>query len=588
MNKLAREGMSTVSRKREVLFIVLGLTLCLSVGLFSLQGAISDMLSDWTGERKLVEQIKGIGALVLIKLERPTLDVQPYVPIAHTGMNPYGINTFLEQEVEDWKIHRSLRLIRDAGFRWIRQEFPWEDIEIEGKGIFRDRRQGQDISSWEKYDHIVDLAEEYGIEIIARLDNPPAWSRAAGNDAGYLAPPDDYADYGDFVYAVVSRYKGRIKYYQIWNEPNIYPEWGEGPVDPEDYTELLKIGYARAKEADPEAVILSAGLAPTTEETERNLADMIFLQRMYDAGAKDYFDILSVQGYGLWNGPTDRRAYPDRANFSRVQLIREMMAQNGDAHKPIWASEVGWNALPRDFQGFPYYGRVSEELQAEYSAAAYNRAQLEWPWMGVMSYWFFKRPSDHEKDQAFYYFRMMEPDFYPYPVYHAMKEQATSPPVVGLGYHQQDHWALRYEGTWQDVRDGQAVLGSYRLSEQAGDSLSFSFWGTDLDLVLVRDSDSGKLEITLDGRDLELDLHSAESEYQVQVPVARGLADDQHQVQLTVAEGAEGNSQVAIDGLIVRHSPTYLIRRLALLLCVILAAGVLYASRRHWLARGSS
>lgn len=577
-----------MSRNRKVLSVVLGLLLLVALALFSLQGAISDTLRNWTGEQQLVEQVKGLGALLLIKLEDPTLDVEPYVPIPYTGMNPYGINTFLEQEVEDWKIHRTLRVLKDAGFKWIRQEFPWEDIEIERKGVFRDRRQGRDISSWDKYDHIVDLAEEYGIEIIARLDNPPAWSRAAGNEAGTLAPPDDYADYGDFVYAVVSRYKGRIKYYQIWNEPNIYPEWGEGPVDPEAYTELLQVGYTRAKEGDPGAVILCAGLAPTTEVTPENLADLLFLQRMYDAGAKDYFDIMSVQGYGLWNGPTDRRVHPDRANFSRVLLIREMMIQNGDVHKPIWASEVGWNALPRDFEGFPYYGRVSEELQAEYSAQAYQRAQVEWPWMGVMSYWFFKRPSDREKDQAFYYFRMMEPNFYPHPVYDAVKKQATSPPILGLGYHQQDHWALRYEGAWRDVTDERAVLGGYRVSEQVGDSLSFTFWGTDLDLVLVPDSACGWLEITLDGRRLKLDLDSSRTEYQVEVPVARGLAQGQHQVHLRVAEGPQGSSWVAIDGLIVRHNPAYLIRcSLALLVCVPLAVGLVYALQRRWPSRGS-
>ena len=577
-----------MSRKRRALSRLIGLILSLVVALFFVRGLVSDTLRNWTGEQPLREQIKGLGALVLIKLERPAPVVEPYLPIAHTGMNPYGINTFLEQEVDDWKIHRALRLIRDAGFRWIRQEFPWEDIEIEGKGIFRDRRQGGDISSWDKYDHIVELSEEYGIEIIARLDNPPAWSRAAGNEAGTLAPPDDYDDYGDFVHAVVSRYKGRIKYYQIWNEPNIYPEWGEGPVDPEAYTELLTVGYTRAKKADPEAVILSAGLAPTTETTAENLADLIFLQRMYDAGAKDYFDIMSVQGYGLWNGPTDRRVHPNRANFSRVLLIRELMVRNGDAHKSIWASEVGWNALPPDFDGFPYYGRVSEELQAEYSASAYRRAQTEWPWMGVMSYWFFKRASDHEKNQAFYYFRMMEPDFYPYPVYDAMKEQATSPPILGLGYHQQDHWALHYEGAWEDVNDERAVLGSYRASEQAGDAVSFTFWGTDLVLVAVRDGDLGRLEVTLDGRQTTLDFSSEESEYQARVPVASGLAEGEHEVRLTVAEPPGGNSWVAIDGLIVRRSPTFYVRRsLVLLVCVPLAIGLFYAFRRQWLSRGS-
>jgi hypothetical protein len=577
-----------VSRKRRLLYLLLLCLLLACVVVVCSWDTLPRALRDWTGEQKLVEQIKGLGALLLIRLETPTLDVQPYVPVAHTGMNPYGINTFLEQEVDDWKIHRSLRLIGDAGFKWIRQEFPWEDIEIEGKGVFQDRREGRDVSSWKKYDHIVDLAEEYGVEIIARLDNPPAWTRAAGNEAGTLAPPDDYADYGDFVYAVVSRYKGRIKYYQIWNEPNIYPEWGEAAVDPEAYTQLHTVGYQRAKEADPEAVILSAGLAPTTERTERNLEDLIFLQRMYDAGAKDYFDILSVQGYGLWNGPTDRRAHPDRANFSRVLLIRELMVQNGDANKPIWASEVGWNALPRGFDGFPYYGRVSEELQAAYSAGAYQRAQMEWPWMGVMSYWFFKRPGDYEKDQAFYYFRMMEPDFYPHPVYFSLKQQATTPPILGLGYHQEDHWALRYEGAWGDVADPDAVLGGYRASDQVGDSLTFTFWGTELSLVPARDLSSGLLEVVVDGRRTQLDLSAPEISYTTEVPLVGGLPESTHEARLTVAGSPQGSGQVAIDGLIVRHSPLFLIRRaLVLIVLACLAVPILYIAWRHWVRRGS-
>ncbi len=572
-----------MSSKGRVLSLLTGLIVVLPLGFFCFGGRLSSTMREWTGEQRLREQIKGLGALILIRLERPSPQVEPYVPIPYAGVNPYGINTFLEQEVEDWKIHRTLRLIRDAGFKWIRQEFPWEDIEIEGKGIFRDRRQGRDISSWAKYDHIVDLAEEYGIEIIARLDNPPAWSRAAGNEAGTLAPPDDYGDYGDFVYAVVSRYKGRVKYYQIWNEPNIYPEWGEGPVDPEAYTRLLKVAYTRAKEADPEVVILSAGLAPTTEMTPENLMDLVFLERMYEAGAKKYFDIMSVQGYGLWNGPTDRRVHPNRANFSRVMLIRELMVRNGDAQKPIWASEVGWNALPRDFEGFPYYGRVSEELQAQYSASAYERAQREWPWMGVMNYWFFKRASDHEKDQAFYYFRMMEPDFYAYPVYEAVKEQATSPPVLGLGYHQEDHWALRYEGSWEEVKDDRAVLGAYRATDQAGDTLSFTFWGTDLSLVPVRDMDMARLQISLDGRQTILDLHSAELEYKAEVPVATRLPEGEHQMRLTVAELPDGKSKVAIDGIIVRRSPAFLLgRSLAFLVSVLVVTALVYGVWRRW------
>ena len=195
-------------------------------------------------------------------------------------------------------------------------------------------------------------------------------------------------------------------------------------MNPEAYTELLKIGYTRAKEADPDCVIISGALAATIELGPRNLNDFIFLQRMYDAGAGDYFDILAMQGYGLWSGPYDRRMRPRVINFSRPLYIRDIMVKNGDESKPLWISEINWNAVPADFPVKPY-GYVTEEQQARYVVEAYQRAQAEWPWVGVVNFWFFKRPDDSEKDQAWYYFRMVEPDFTPLPVYDAVKEYAN-------------------------------------------------------------------------------------------------------------------------------------------------------------------
>jgi hypothetical protein len=378
-----------------------------------------------TGEEAWDAQIKGV-VQYAGNLVRPRPRVPPGEAIQHADVNPFGINTFLEQEVEIVKRERSLLMIRDAGFRWIRQEFPWEDIEIHGKGDFQDRRQEPYRSAWEKYDNIVDLAEQYGIEIICRLDNPPAWSRAGGNARGTLIPPDDYADFGDFVYAVVSRYRGRIRYYQIWNEPNLVLEWGV--VDAAEYVELLRIAHTRAKEADPEAVILAGALSATieldTRELGKGVSDLIYLQQMYDAGAAPYFDIMSMQGYGLFSGPTDRRMRPRVLNFSRPLYIREIMVANGDAHKPIWISELDWSPVPEHVP--PVYGRYSEETRARYVVEAYQRMEAEWPWMGVAAFWFFKRADDSEREQPFYYFRMVEPDFTPLPVYEAMSAYTAS------------------------------------------------------------------------------------------------------------------------------------------------------------------
>ena len=386
-----------------------------------------------TGKEELSGQLRGVLQLALGEL-RPQPDTQPGASIPHADVNPFGINTFLEQEVELAKRERQVELIADAGFYWIRQEFPWEDIEIHGKGDWVDRRNDPaGIDAWAKYDHIVDLADRYGLQIIARLGNPPAWSRAAGDEAGSFAPPDDLADYGDFVAAVVSRYAGRIHYFQIWNEPNIYPEWGEAPVNPEAFTHLLCHAYGRAKEANPDALVLSGALAPTHDLEGSNLNDLVFLQRMYDAGAGDCFDILSVQGYGLWSGPTDRRQHPTIINYARHVLVRDLMVQNGDAHKAIWISEMNWNPVPDSVLTSGTYGQVTPEQAARYAPLAYARAEREWPWIGVINFWFFKRATDAERDQEWYYFRMLEPDFTPTPVYYSMRDTIHRHPTYGPG-----------------------------------------------------------------------------------------------------------------------------------------------------------
>ncbi|MCL4489695.1 MAG: cellulase family glycosylhydrolase [Chloroflexi bacterium] len=534
----------------------------LLLGLFLSRDSLHQALADWTGEEDWQMQLKGVGYLALGALQ-PAPQTADFAPMRYADVNPFGVNTFLDQEVEESKIRRSLQMIHDAGFHWIRQEFPWESIEQPGKGQFWDVKYQH--STWDKYDLIVKLAHEYGLEVVARLDHPPAWTRADGRARGDFAPPDNYQDYGDFVAAVVSRYRGKIRFYQLWNEPNIYPEWGEQPVNAADYVRLLKIGYTRAKEADPQAVILSAGLAQTTETGPKNLSDLTFLQQMYDAGARGYFDILAVQDYGLWTGPGDRRVDPNRTNFSRPILIREIMVRNGDADKPIWAMEVGWNAAPAGMDA--PYGRVTEGQQARYTVQAYARAENEWPWMGVMMDWFFKRADDHEKDQPWYYFRLLDPDFTPQPVYAALRDYIGQARVVSPGFHSTEHWAVDYAGDWQVRQDEHAYFGEYRMGEP-GDSLSFTFRGTDLDLVALQNPYGGTIRVQVDQQISNVDLWRTDSSAGGRIALARDLDDGEHHVQITVTQGP-----AAINGFIVQQGNAGLVRRVGLGLAFTLFIG---------------
>ena len=568
--------MSSRQKRWIVILVILNAVIfcALTSAFFWQRDALRQTLADVTGEENVSYQLRALGFLALSLFQSPR-DTADYVPVPYTDMPPFGVNTFFEQEVEEAKIRKGMELIRDAGFKFIRQEFPWEDLEQPRKGEFWDTKFNK--STWEKYDRLIALADEYDLEIIARLDHPPAWTRADGHARGFFAPPDNYDDYGDFVHAVVSRYRGKIKFYQLWNEPNIYPEWGEQDVNANDYTRLLKIGYERAKQVDPNVVIISAGLAQTLETGPRNVSDLIFLQQMYDAGAKNYFDILAVMNYGLFTGPGDHRADPTRTNFSRPVLLREIMVKNGDVNKPMWAMEIGWNALPPSFENAPY-GRVTEQQQAKYATQAYERAQTEWGWMGVMNYWFFKRAYDNERAQPFYYFRLFDPDFTPRPAYDAIKHYTPAARWLGKGFHQETHWTLEYLGDWRMGDYGERVTEKYAIGIP-NDILQFAFHGNAAELALAPNPYYGVIEARIDdGEFQKFDLRATDAHAEHRITLAKNLLPGKHRVEVRVLQG-----ELWLDGIVVKQSNEWLLQYVVWIaagVCFVIMGVVLLARRR--------
>jgi hypothetical protein len=373
---------------------------------------LKDSERRWTGRRLglglALVGVLGVVCVVLVWLAHRS------APIPYTDVNPLGANFFLDREVEPWKQEKTLEMARQAGIVWIKQQFSWEEIEPQRKGEFE----------WSKYDRIVDLAEQYDMQIIARLDRPPAWARPSNPLPA--SPPDDLADYGDFVYEFVRRYRGRVRFIQIWNEPNLSAEWGFQRVDAVAYTRLLEVAYRRAKEADPEVVVLSAPLAITLEDASMrgNHNDLVFLEQMYQAGAGDFFDILSANAFGLDRPPEDPPA-PGVLNFRRVELQRAIMERYGDEDKPVWINEYGWNAAPASFPDeLLAWKRVSEAEQAEYTVRGIEWARAHWPWLGAVNLWYFRQVGDVPPDRAAYYFALVDPDFTPRPVYEAVRQAA--------------------------------------------------------------------------------------------------------------------------------------------------------------------
>ena len=258
---------------------------------------------------------------------------------------------------------RMLQLVSEGGFTWLIQLLEWREVEPVPGEYF-----------WEYPDWLVRAAEHYGLDLILRLDHPPAW-----------ATPVDVTAYAAFVRQVAARYQGRVTAYAIWNEPNLAAEWAGQPPDPGAYVDLLCAAQSAIHAADPQALVISAGLAPTNHVDDSALDDRIYLQSMYDAGAAACFDVLGAHPYGFAYPPTDPHGDHDSLNFARLADLRAIMVDNGDEDKPVWATELGWTTDPVGEEG--QWLRVSEDEQSRYLVGAVEKASQDWPWLERIAVW---------------------------------------------------------------------------------------------------------------------------------------------------------------------------------------------------------
>ncbi|MBN1678927.1 MAG: cellulase family glycosylhydrolase [Anaerolineae bacterium] len=288
----------------------------------------------------------------------------------------YGIHTFLWWN-ETTRTY-DLDMVRLMNFTHVKQTFSWIDIEpVQGEW------------HWDRADNVVDEIAYRGLNLVARLDSAPSWAVAPpGGDV--TTPPVDLDAWATFCGAVAGRYPGRIAAYQVWNEPNLNREWGGHPPNAAGYVKLLKTCTQAIREADPNAVVISAGLAPTGTQLPDAIPDIDYLRQLYAADWSPWFDVLGFNAPGYAAAPT---VSPDEAAaqyghrwmaFRHVEDIRGIMVEQGDAAKQIALLEIGWTTDQRE--GSPYlWHAVTEEQQAEYLVGAYRYAAEHWrPWVGLV------------------------------------------------------------------------------------------------------------------------------------------------------------------------------------------------------------
>ncbi len=240
-----------------------------------------------------------------------------------------------------------LKKITEAGVSMLRGDFLWHRTE-KVKGTF-------DFSG---YDRRLKASEAAGVAHIGLLAYGNPWaSKLTTSDAMY--PPDDPADFAAYTAAAVKHYKGRIKIYEIWNEPNGgYRFWkSKAQGDPKAYGALLKAAYTAAKGVDPSVQVLFGGPFFHDQVIPGHIS---FLSDVYAAHPDlgKYYDGMALHPYSIYppGAPPEKGGGWEIPVGEKVAQVRALMAKHGDSNKPLHVTEMGW----------PVWKLVSEAQQAAY------------------------------------------------------------------------------------------------------------------------------------------------------------------------------------------------------------------------------
>jgi len=214
--------------------------------------------------------------------------------------------------------------IKKMGGTNVPANFAWHDIEPE-PGRY----------DWDYVDHQVAEARKRGLEIFAYTGLTPDWAlppEAGGKPGiGYRFPPDEkyIPHFERFFRTLAARYRGKVKYYEFWNEPNGCGWINDGCANghmAHTYVPWLKRWYRAMKQGDPDCVLAIGGL----DYNEGVKEGYRYLEDIYAAGGGDFFDAVAIHPYGK------------PLHWKAIEDTYKVLLKHGHGHKKLWVNEYGW------------------------------------------------------------------------------------------------------------------------------------------------------------------------------------------------------------------------------------------------------
>ena len=199
----------------------------------------------------------------------------------------------------------------------------WSDINT-AKGVY----------NWTALDNLLSLTQSHGVDLLYTFGRTPAWASSnptgtcTNNPAGSCYPPANEQYWKDFITAVSTRYAGKIKYWELWNEPNASNFWTGTTAQ---LLTMARDAYQIIKAQDPNANVL--GPAPQGTNAYK------WMDAYLAAGGGAYADIIPFHGYvGFTSGVTNS---PELI-APLVANMKSVMKNRGQGSKPLWDTEHGW------------------------------------------------------------------------------------------------------------------------------------------------------------------------------------------------------------------------------------------------------
>jgi hypothetical protein len=259
--------------------------------------------------------------------------------------------------------------IKAMGARWVRFDLTWAWVMGGGPNTY----------DWSGMDSEIKGIVSRGMKPLATLQHTPPWARPANCTSSEACAPANASDYGNFAAAAARRYP-QIQVWEIWNEPNLANYWQPKP-DAVNYTALLKAAYIAIKAVNPNAIVLTGGAAPASNDGT-NISPINFLQTIYNNGGGGSFDGVAHHPYcyDQYGCPNNIATYSAWSQMNDTfPSLRSVMIDHGDVDLKIWVTEFG---APTDGGA----KAVTEAEQAQMVTNAYNLFR-SYSWAGPILAW---------------------------------------------------------------------------------------------------------------------------------------------------------------------------------------------------------